>query len=294
MDELLLHPRTKKRLNEMLSRPPHALLIYGSAGSGKLWMAKFISAQLLDADPLGLLSHPYFILVSKPVNKQDIPIDAIRDVIRQLNLKVAVSGSQKINRVIVIDEAEKMSNEAQNALLKAIEEPPARTVFILTSTSEDSVLPTIASRAERLAIIPVSLQDALTAYASQFLDKDIESAWALSGGAAALLESILKDGKEHPLKSAVEVAKRLLATDIYNRILLLDSLSDDKARFTEVLDALSRTLAVLHNSAIKAGRDIQAGKILKARRLIDSAQKSISHNTSARLLALNLAQQLSL
>jgi DNA polymerase-3 subunit delta' len=294
MDDLLLHPKTKKQVKSLLGKPPHALLIYGPLGSGKLRLALNISAGMLNTVPDKLHNHPYFTLIARPEGKQDIPIEAIRGVIKQLNLKAASAEQRIVNRVIVIDQADRMSAEAQNALLKVIEEPPAKTVFILTSPSDHAVLPTIASRTERLPVSPVSLEDAVKFFSADYSETQTESAWRLSGGAAALMEAILKDDSAHPLKAAVEQAKQLLAADKYNRLLMLDSLSEDKARFGEVLDALSRTLAALHHSAIKTGNARQAGRLLNARKLVDSAQASLKNNTSGRLLALNLAAQLPL
>jgi DNA polymerase III subunit delta' len=294
MSELPLHPITKARLGQVIQKPPQALLIYGPTASNKQAIAKKISSRLLKTPEEKLTNHPYFSLITKPEGKQEIPIDAIRTVISRLALKPAALVRDSIHRVVVIDEADKMSAEAQNALLKNIEEPPEKTIFILTAPSVNSVLPTIASRAERLAISPIGLTDAIEYFSDEYQPDSIDSAWRLSGGDAGLMEQILKDNNAHPLKSAVEQAKQLLAADTYNRLLILDSLSQDKTRFTEVLDALSRILAALHHTAIRADNRNQASKLLKARKQVDSALSMAPNNTSGRLLALNLAQQLPL
>lgn len=292
MDDLLLNSHTIKRVEDILAKPPQCLLIYGPAGSGKTTLAHLISSRLLQTGPDKLKNHPYFIHVARQDGKQDIPIDAVRGVIKYTSLRVATKSGRKVNRIVFIEEAHRMSSEAQNALLKIIEEPPAKTTFILTAWTDNSVLPTIASRAEKLSIRPVGLKNAIRFFSARFDETKIESAWRLSGGAAALMMAILTDDNAHPLKSAVEQAKRFLAADRYTRLLMLDSLSDDRAGFDEVLDALSRTLTALHHSAINQGNARQAGRLLKARKMVDSAQKSISNNTSRRLLAIDLAQQL--
>jgi DNA polymerase-3 subunit delta' len=291
MTELLLSPASRQQIALVIKSPPHALLISGPAGSGKRAVADYLAASLLGISTDKLFDHPYFMLVTKAGDKKEISIDAVRDVIARLNLKPATRGRQYINRVVLIDEAHLSSAEAQNSLLKVIEEPPAGTVFLLTTNSETVILPTIASRAQKLKIGTVSLSDAKSYFADKYDLKTLSSAWQLSGGSAGLLAAILADNQQHPLKQSVETAKRFLSLGPYERFLLLDNISGQRAEFTQMLDALSRVLGALHRSAVKSGRN-PAG-LLKSRRMTDSALVSLSTNTSPRLIALNLALSLS-
>jgi hypothetical protein len=292
MPDLVLHLRTKKQAERVLTKPPQALLILGPAGSGKFQLANHLSASLLDVKPDELTKHPYFSLITKPPDKRDIPIDSIRHIIKQLSLKAAHHQTGDIKRVLLIKDANLMSTEAQNALLKVLEEPPSGSVFILTALSDTSVLPTIASRAEKLMVSPISIEDALQQFSPGFSQKQVESAWSLSGGASALMEAILKDDQSHPLKQSVETAKRILAGSTYDRILLFDNLSGDKVLFADALDALSRILTALQHAAIKSGNHRQSSRLLRARKLINNSIHSLETNASPKLLALNLAEQL--
>ena len=292
MDDHLIHSHTKKRLGDVIAKPPQCLLIYGIPGAGKLTLARMIAAELLKTPADKLDKHPYFIHISKHEGKQDIPLEDVRGLIKQISLRAVSSIEGDTNRIVIIEEANRLSGEAQNALLKIIEEPPAKTTFILTAPTDSSVLPTIASRSEKLAVRPVMLDEASRFFSARFNEDKIESAWRLSGGAAGLMSALLTDDQVHPLKSAVEQAKQFLAADRYSRLLMLDSLSDDKTRFSEVLDALSRTLTALHHSAIKNHNSPLAARLLRARKMVDAAQNSVSKNTSGRLLAIDLAQQL--
>ena len=292
MAELLLHAKTKKHFDQLIKKPAQALLIYGPAGSGKRALAELIAAALLDIKLEKLSDYPYFMLVQKPANKQEISIDSVREIIRRLTLKAVIGSQKPVTRVVLIDEAHLASAEAQNALLKAIEEPPAGTIFILTALSVSTVLPTIASRAEKLPVTPIGLAESREFFADSFDNEAIDSAWQLSGGAAGLLNALLRDDQGHPLKQSVETAKRILAQSRYERMLSLDSLSSDKANFKDVLDALGRILASLHRAAVNSSNDGQAKRLLHARKQIGSAMDSLESNASPRLVALDIALRL--
>src|SRR5581483_6957339 len=109
-----------------------------------------------------------------------------------------------------------------------------------------------------------------------------------------LLIALLTDDAEHPLKTAVAEAKRFLRQDRYQRTLYLDSLSSDKLRLREFLNALGRVLAALHQVSIKSGSPAEQRRISKARRLINSASESLNQNASPRLVGLHLVLNLPL
>ncbi len=130
IDQLVLHPSNRQQLKSFLARPSHALLISAPAGSGKLWLARHLAAELLGLhDLVALDNHAYFIHLQPAEAKQEIAIDDVRAVTHQLRLKTI--GSAPIRRVVLIANAQLMSLEAQTALLKMLEEPPADTVFLL-------------------------------------------------------------------------------------------------------------------------------------------------------------------
>lgn len=286
LDKLLLHPRTAAEARLFVSQPSHALLIIGLPGSGKTAAARALAADILKVGNLD--NYPYFMQVTRPKDKQDIPIDDIRAVLRKLQLKTP--GKQAIRRVIFIENAQHMSAEAQNALLKATEEPASDTIFMLSVPSERSVLPTIASRTQKLRIQPVSLAQAKAHYSS-LGDDELEGAWRLSQGHSGLLQALLTNQAEHPLKNAVDSAKQVLQMKPYERLIELDKLSKDKEQFGLLLLALGRVLTALHRAAI--GRQAAQQKpLLAARRLVTKLQGALEANVSTRLIVLELALNL--
>ncbi len=138
---------------EMLSsRVVHAYLLTGPAGTGKRTLAD-ICARALFCQSSGerpcdvcpacrqLLSgnHPDFIRL-RP--EKSIGVDDVRGVIERLAVKPYEAG----RHVVVIEQADKMTAQAQNALLKTLETPPGPDVFFLIATQMTALLPTIVSR----------------------------------------------------------------------------------------------------------------------------------------------------
>lgn len=148
----------------------HAYLISGLEGIGKRTLARLMAQYLLcqgKQKPCGVCSacqqvmsgnHPDLIIVTpgKPINpsvKADlkgIPVDEIRALIEMMSRHTYEGG----RRVILIEHAEKMNANAQNALLKTLEEPMPGTVFLLLTDAPSLLLPTIVSRCRALKMHP--------------------------------------------------------------------------------------------------------------------------------------------
>src|SRR5262249_51840015 len=145
MSELVLSQATQRAVDSFVEKPSHAVLITAPAGAGKRSLALELAARLLQVEKLD--NQPYFKHVTL-TNMKSISVEAVRDVIKFLSLKT--TGKSAINRMVIIENAQLMTPQAQNALLKTIEEPPAGTVLILTAPGELGILPTIRSRVQIL------------------------------------------------------------------------------------------------------------------------------------------------
>ncbi len=156
----------------------HAYIINGENRSGKEFIAKIFAEALLcenkGTDPCGechscrqaeSMNHPDIIFV-KHAHPSSVGIDDIRDGINNTVQIKPYSGPYK---VYIVPETEKMTIQAQNALLKTLEEPPEYVVIILLSTSTDALLPTILSRCVTLNMKPVCDDDMRT-----FLMKEVK------------------------------------------------------------------------------------------------------------------------
>lgn len=127
----------------------HAYLFSGSRQGGKFSIAK-IFANILqcpnnfcrackDCRLIQAGTHSDTIIMED--DGESIKIDEIRELIRKTNLT-----HQGIYRIVVIENIERMPVEAQNSFLKTLEEPPSKTIFLLTTSQIDQVLLTIQSR----------------------------------------------------------------------------------------------------------------------------------------------------
>ncbi len=165
---LLGNEKTKSRIGAAIDGGtlPHALLIGGAYGSGKTTLAIEIAAALncekrgdgassLPCGECGCckrireLNFPDLKVLSKPKDRATLGVDAIKDFREDMFL----SSTESDYKIYVIDDAETMTTEAQNALLKVLEEPPAGVLIMILTTEGDKILTTIKSRAQ---FIPMS------------------------------------------------------------------------------------------------------------------------------------------
>jgi hypothetical protein len=249
---IVLHPSGEAQLHTLLEAPSHAVLLAGPLGSGKTHIGTALAEQLLNtAHPE---THAYFRVV-RP-EKSSITIEQIRELIHFFRLKVP--GSATIKRTAVIEDADAMGTEAQNALLKLLEEPPADSVLILTSSRPQSLLPTIRSRV-RLLQLPSPDTAMLTEhFTSLGYDKPAVTAALLRTGTnVADAAHLLADGPGAS-NSSVDLAKKVLGGSSYDRLLLVDSLSKQKEAAAEFVDTLATIAMVsLEASARKGGATLE-------------------------------------
>ena len=142
------------------NRLPHAIIIEGDKGTGRHTLAKYISAAAVcsgenppcntcrDCLNSANLSHPDIIVVAPEENKKNISVNQIRT----LRDEAYVKPHGAARRVFIIDCADTMNDQSQNALLKVLEEPPATVIFILVAESKASLLSTVISRCVILSL----------------------------------------------------------------------------------------------------------------------------------------------
>jgi DNA polymerase-3 subunit delta' len=151
--------------------PRHAYLFTGPEGVGRRTLALRF-AQALNAekppapgefDPesrasqqVERMQHPDLLVVQAVEDAREIRIEQVRDLGRGLALAPYMSAW----KIALLLDFEKANENAQNALLKTLEEPPARVVLLLTAESAESLLPTISSRCETLRLRPLGLAEA--------------------------------------------------------------------------------------------------------------------------------------
>ena len=161
MLDLDAHPHARAVLGAALAgRPAHAYLLHGPAGTGKRATARAFAAALLSQgarDPAGARTrvehgtHPDLTWVA-PSGAHEM---LRRDVQEAVVAAAAHTPFEATRRVFVLERADTMNDEAANALLKTLEEPPPYVVLLLLTDRVTQVLPTIASRCQPVRFDPL-------------------------------------------------------------------------------------------------------------------------------------------
>ena len=128
----------------------HAYMFEGPSGVGKNTLARELSRILLEME--NLFNSPDYIEIKPDGNS--IKIAQIRKMQTDILVK-----PYKSYKIYVFDEAQKMTVEAQNALLKTLEEPPKYAIIILITNNKESLLDTIKSRCEIIKFTPIPIKD---------------------------------------------------------------------------------------------------------------------------------------
>lgn len=180
------------RLALRQGRFPHAFLFVGPEGIGKRAFALTLAQALLceraeEADlkacqvcpsclQVAAGNHPDVLQVARPEDKHELPIRVIRDLCHDLGLKPA-RGARK---VAIVDDADDLNDEAANAFLKTLEEPPPGSVLILIGTSSELQLETIVSRCRVVRFDPLPEAELATLLLEQGVTSDSTEAHRLA------------------------------------------------------------------------------------------------------------------
>jgi len=278
---MILHPLTASELENLVAKPPHALLISGEEGSGKPtvgigFIQKILGQSTLEQDTTFRHFSP---------EKGSIGIDIVRNLQKFLLLKTA--GTQKIRRAVLIEDAHLMTHEAQNALLKILEEPPADTIIVLTAVPSNNILPTIQSRVQQL-IIKAPTLDYVTDSIKTHKSMEVEKAYNLSNGHMGLLMSLLESDSDHTLVSAIAQAKTLLSKSKFERLTMVDELSKQKQSVPLLLKALKKIARSALSQAAKQNKDAQVTSWHSVLTAVQEAESSLESSPNTKLLLTNL------
>jgi DNA polymerase-3 subunit delta' len=296
---------------------PPSLIFSGPEGVGKR-LAAVALAQLVNClspvagDACGACTactriargvHPDALVV-RPGETGSIKVDQVREAIE----RSAYRPFEGRRRVVIVDDADALVPEAQNALLKTLEEPPAASMFVLVTSRPDVLLPTVRSRCQRLRFGPLApaeiahVLERVHGYSSA----DAHAAAALADGS---LGRALEGGSEEYVR-AREAAAAILtriasASDPRGRLDAAKKLTDgrgdreDVARRLRAVASLLRDLGVLHARADErdlANADLKplltrllgsfdGRRTVRAFSAIDRALDALDRNASPKIVA---------
>ncbi len=236
LDDIVGQDTTVKILKQeaLEDRFAHAYIFYGPRGTGKTSTARIL-AKLANCETRKKDSK--FAKKGTPCNKCDnclsidngtsmdvIEIDAASnrgiDEIRSIQENINTLPSKSPYKVIIMDEAHMLTQQASNAILKTLEEPPAHVIFILATTEYEKMLSTIISRTQKFHFRKVQL--------NEIMNK---------------LESIVKNEKISSTKEGLEMIARLADGSVRDAESVLDQIASMRGNVTdkEIEDIIGKT-----------------------------------------------------
>ena len=246
-EQIIEHLKTAIEMGKV----SHAYILNGPDLSGKMMIAEAFARALLceKQDPNGCgecrscrqsddRNNPDIIYV-KHDKPNTISVDDIRT---QLNNDIVINLYSNQYKIYIVDEAEKMNQQAQNALLKTIEEPPAYAVIMLLTTNADSFLQTIRSRCITLNLKSVK-NDVIKSYLmteKKIPDYQADVCAAFAQGVVGKAIKLASSDDFNELKeSALSLIKRLDDIDLYEMGEAIKQISDYKLQVQDYFDLIT-------------------------------------------------------
>lgn len=224
--------------------PPHAFLLSGPTGCGKTTLARIIAREL------GAEGSDFMEVDSADFRG----IDFIREIRRSSSF-LPLSGGKA--RVWLLDECHKLSNDAQNALLKGLEDPPAHAYFILATTDPQKLLPTIHGRCSKVSVTPLKTKEMFRLIRrvvkgeEETLSRDVYEQIALDSGGRP--------------RDALQILEQALAVDPDQRLAVATKAAADQSSVIELCRALTEASSWKRVAAIMDGlRDEDPEKVRRA------------------------------
>ena len=214
------HDNVKVILEKQLNNKvfPHAYLFHGPTGVGKKTLALEFAKKILETENLN--SHPDFLALDEA---GQVTMEAMREFISRLQLK-PFAGKYK---VAVLNDAENLSSQSANALLKTLEEPAENTIIILISSSS-RLLPTILSRCQAFSFNVFS-NTRLSEFAIRKNINISEEILELSyGSISTLIKSVSDKDFFASRKEAVEEYKSLVKAKSGERLARLSKIAENE------------------------------------------------------------------
>lgn len=293
---LLGNKQVNERVRQMVSSRhiPHAIIIEGAGGTGKKTVANYITkAVVCSGENIPCNSckachlvdgggHPDVLTIS-PENGRTIKVDAVRNLREEAYLTPLMAEG----RVFIFIKAETMNANAQNALLKVLEEPPSGVVFILLTENSSLLLETVRSRCILLSLTPPAIDESADYVAKKAECEEEKAREALEkvGGNIGLalqeLEGMTNDIPVLAQKLMV-AARKGSELDILR---LLQPLSKDRGAVKQLVAALKeQTVAMLVSKAKGIDNEFSSSRLYALHSALEEYERDLVYNPSLPLL----------
>lgn len=303
-------------------REPHSIMIYGDKGLGKKTMARYIAASLMCKERSGVPcgkckscrmmaenAHPDYIEAKANSSGNYIIDESIRPIVYDASIKPN-EGNIKVYVIPDLDRSVITNVQAQNILLKIIEEPPAHAVIIITATGKENFLPTVISRVVSFGMTPVTANESLACLQERFADKPpheiADAVKTGKGNIGRCIRRLEKDSFYKAAENAKDIAKAFIRADEYKLLQVLTSCAGSRDVFYQSLvlfgEIIRDSCAVRLGGENLIGCDDELSRAISQKlsvsrsvRLYDMVSKyslRIKSNGSLSLAANSLAGQL--
>ena len=251
-------------------RLPHALIIAGEHGLGKHTLAKEIALNLFCrgeetpclecAQCSKVLKdiHPDLYEYTAPDRASGFHIDKVREIIKDTYVKP----NEADYKIYILGNAQSMNLNAQNALLKVLEEPPAYAIFILTVTNKASLLETVLSRSVVINLEGVECSagaDYITAHNEDVSYSDAYKALEIWGGNIGKAQDSLNDGKLQKISETADaLARGVIADSEYELVKTCSVFVRNNAFLASVLvltKSIFRDAMFINSDSVSAQRE---------------------------------------
>lgn len=222
------NPTTKKTIDTLSLAMPHALLLEGPDGVGLLTLARDVAWHNLG----GIVQSTDAKGAPDQTSKGVIRVSQIRELVEQSRSKLTEP------RIYIIDEADKMNHQAQNAFLKLLEEPNEHLTFILTTHAAQALLPTVLSRVQRVLVSPINTAQSKKLVSQLGITDQKKAAQLLflADGRPAEITRLVTDEKRFATVTArIADARTLLQGSIYERAMVTHKYASDRAAALDLL-----------------------------------------------------------
>lgn len=208
----------------------HSYLMIGIQGIGKKLLAKEYAKVILGSNDI--INNPDFLCIEPDGNS--IKVDQIRNLQKEIQEKPIISNK----KVYIIDDSDLMTKEAQNCLLKTLEEPPEFAVIILIGSNENAFLPTIKSRCMILHFNRLSDSEIKSYLQEQYNGLNVtQSMLDIAGGSIGRAIN-LKD-KQEDYSKVEEIINNLDKKDLIDIVQASEILYKSKENINDILDYIN-------------------------------------------------------
>ncbi len=273
-----LHPLTESELEGFLQRP-FSLLVTGAPGCGIKTITEYLVSEITSR------FSKVEIIDASTEDKESITVDEARLLLGRLKHRAQPDQL----RFIVMNRAERMTNEAQNALLKTFEEPGQNTYFIVATTQPDLLLKTVCSRLGRLEIFdpPANL---LREHFSKDQTPSLERLLISTGGRIELIQSLLSNDapEDDDFKHNISLAKQFLSQTSHERLTSSEIKLADRRALIGLVEALSIVLGSAVRLSARSNNTKQLNSLLEKLEASYKVREALVRNANVKLAATNL------